>query len=56
MTGLFPRTGRAVSFLAAALWLAGIAALWWVLPYRPRASWPTEELALLHGFVPGTFC
>jgi hypothetical protein len=49
-----PRTPRGTWLLAGAVWLAGIAALWWALPYRPRASWPTEEPAHVHGFIPGT--
>jgi hypothetical protein len=49
-----PRTPRGTWLLAAAVWLVLCGALWSVLPYRPRASWPTEEPAVVHGFVPGT--
>jgi len=34
--------------------MAGCGALWWVLPYRPRAAWATEAPAVVHGFIPGT--
>jgi dipeptidyl aminopeptidase/acylaminoacyl peptidase len=51
---LLPRTPRGTWQLAGAVWLAGVGVLWWALPYRPRAAWPTEEPAVLHGFIPGT--
>ena len=51
---VLPRTPRGMWLRAGAVWLAGVAALWWVLPYRPRAAWPTEEPAVVHGFIPGT--
>jgi WD40 repeat protein len=54
MIRVLPRSPRGTWLLAVAVWLAGCAAFWWVLPYRPRASWPTEEPAVVHGFVPGT--
>jgi WD40 repeat protein len=54
MIRLLPRTPRGTWLLAGAVWLAGCSALWWVLPYRPRAAWATEEPAVVHGFIPGT--
>lgn len=51
---LLPRSPRGTWLLAGAVWLAGCGALWWVLPYRPRAMWPTEVPASVHGFIPGT--
>jgi hypothetical protein len=51
---LLPRTPRGTWLLATAVWLAGCVALWWALPYRPRAAWATEEPAVVHGFIPGT--
>jgi WD40 repeat protein len=54
MIRLLPRSPSRTWLLAGAVWLAGCGALWCVLPYRPRASWPTEEPAVVHGFVPGT--
>src|SRR5262249_53528499 len=54
MIRLMPRTPRGTWLLAGAVWLTGCAALWWVLPYRPRAAWPTEEPAVVHGLIPGT--
>jgi hypothetical protein len=54
MIRLLPRTSRGTWLLAGPVWLAGWAALWWALPYRPRVSWPTEGPAVVHGFIPGT--
>src|SRR4051812_33535968 len=51
---VLPRSPRGTWLLAAAVWLAGSAALWWALPYRPRAVWATGEPAALVGFVPGS--
>lgn len=51
---LLPMTPRGTWLLAGAIWLAGCGALWWVLPYRPRAEWPTDGPAVVHGFIPGT--
>jgi WD40 repeat protein len=53
MIRLLPRTPRGTWLLAGAVWLVGCGALWWVLPYRPRASWPTDN-TVVHGFIPGT--
>jgi hypothetical protein len=49
-----PRTPRGTWLLAGAVWLAGVGALWCMLPYRPRAAWATEEPVHVHGFIPGT--
>lgn len=54
MIRLLPRTPRGTSLLAGAVWLAGCAALWWALPYRPRVSWPTEKPTVVYGFMAGT--
>jgi len=54
MIRLLPRTLRGTWLLAGAVWLAGVGALWWALPYRPRAAWQTQEPAVVHGFIPGT--
>jgi hypothetical protein len=51
---LLPKTPRGTWLLAGAVWLAGVGALWWALPCRPRGAWPTEEPAVVHGFIPGT--
>jgi hypothetical protein len=53
MNRLLPRTPRGTWLLAGAVWLAGCGALWWAVPYRPRASWPTDN-TVVHGFIPGT--
>jgi hypothetical protein len=49
-----PKTPRAISTLAVAVWVAGCGALWWALPDRPRAAWPTDKAVAVHGFIPGT--
>ena len=54
MIRLLPRTPRGTWLLAGAVWLGGVGALWWALPYRPRAAWATEEPAVVHGFIPDT--
>jgi hypothetical protein len=54
MIRLLPGSPRGTWLLAGAVWLAGCGALWWALPYRPRAAWATEEPAVVHGFIPGT--
>jgi WD40 repeat protein len=51
---LLPKTPCGTWLLAGAVWLVGCGALWWAMPYRPRASWATEEPAVVHGFIPGT--
>jgi WD40 repeat protein len=51
---LLPRSSRGTWLLAGAAWLAGCGALWWALPHRPRAAWPTGRPVAVHGFIPGT--
>ncbi|HTK76221.1 MAG TPA: hypothetical protein VL371_13240, partial [Gemmataceae bacterium] len=51
---LLPRTPRGTWLLAGAVWLTGCGVLWWAVPYRPRVTWPTQERATVHGFIPGT--
>jgi hypothetical protein len=36
---LLPRSPGGTWLLAAAAWLAGCAAAWWLLPVRPRSAW-----------------
>jgi WD40 repeat protein len=54
MIRLLPRSPRGTWLLAGAVWLAGVGVLWWALPYRPRASWPTEVQPVVYGFIPGS--
>jgi hypothetical protein len=50
---LLPKTPRGTWLLAVAVWLAGSSALWWVLPYRPRAVTAVARENRLLGIGPG---
>lgn len=54
MTRFLPRTPRGTWLLAGILWLVACGVLWWLLPDRPRAAWPTDDLVVIYGFIPGT--
>jgi WD40 repeat protein len=49
---LLPRTSRGTVLLATVVGLAGVAALGFGLPTRPRVAWTPPEQAELVGFLP----
>src|SRR5262245_15323071 len=49
---LLPRTARGTWLLAGAVWLTGCAVVWWVLPGRPRATYPMTRGEGLHTILP----
>src|SRR5262245_41339527 len=51
---LLPRTARGTWLLAGAVWLAGCAVVWWVLPARPRAVWPMPGPNQVVGCLPNS--
>src|SRR4051794_5849467 len=48
---LLPRTPRGTWALAAAVWLAGCAAIWAVLPGVPRVVIPYADAGMPNGFT-----
>jgi WD40 repeat protein len=51
MIRLLPRTPRGTWLLGGLLWAVGSAALWWALPYRPRAEWTSTQQQWI-GYIP----